>query len=170
MRIWLFIVLSILALGCQKQKNIIWVEEDPTFIVDKKGNIFNNKEWNKITHDPQQNYDAQISFQSNRLVINFENKTSLIFKPKESSCEERINEKFIDECSEEFFLAAICKDEEVNTLICANDTFFWEFSMQLSHNKEHLDSTCFKIRKLKNTKKVSHGKLVLHENEFKSYF
>ncbi len=169
MKIWLSILVVLLALGCQKQKNVVLNEDDPIYAIDNQGNIFvenNNIPLQNDNNSPK----TQISFQTNRLIINFENGSSLIFKSSENLCNEWELDKPLEACQEEYFLAAICKDEENSSIICSNDSVFWEFNIQLTQNKEGVDSTQFKIKKLKNQKKSLQGKMVLENTEKKPIF
>ncbi len=171
MKIWLSILILILALGCQKPKKVVLNDDDPIYTVDNQGNIFvENNDSINLTSISDNQAKTQISFQTNRLIINFNNGSSLIFKPCENLCNEWELEKNIDICQEEYFLAAICKDEDNSSIICSNDTVFWEFNIQLTHNKEGVDSTQLKIKKLKNQKKSLQGKMVLENAEKKSIF
>lgn len=170
MRIWSFIFIIILALGCQKPKNVILNDEEHLFTVDEKGNIYDPLQEEINSKKIEKKSTANISFQSNQVVINFYNGSSLILKPVENTCEEWSTEKTSDPCLEEYLVAAMCKDEENSTIICSNDSIYWEFNIHITQNKEGMDSTQLKIKKLKNYKKSSQDKMALEHSSPQSLF
>jgi len=163
-RIGFFTALLFITFGCQKPTTIVLNEEFPTYEIDKQGNVSVND--NKLDEKTEKKLENTVlSFQSNRMVINFSNGSSLILKPSNTSCEEWIPES-PTECLEEYFLAALCNENENATIVCSNDSVYWEFNIQLSQNKEGINSSSFKMKRLKYTpnKKSLQGKMVL-ENQ-----
>ncbi|GIV44865.1 MAG: hypothetical protein KatS3mg035_1988 [Bacteroidia bacterium] len=170
-RICFYVSLLIFVLGCQKQEVVLLNEEEHCFEINNEGEIISQAvgvNTGLVIQDTLQS--TRITFQSNRLVINLKNGTSIIFKPNENVCNEWEQESSMDSCQEEYFLAAICKDEENSSIICSNDSVFWEFNIQLTQNKEGVDSAQFKIKKFKNQKKSLQGKMVLENTEKKPIF
>ncbi len=144
-RYFYIIILLTLLSACQKGNVIVLNEEENCFEIDPVEKIFWNKD--KIQ---ETNPKPSIAFQSNRVIINFANGSTMILSTYENSCNELECEKTMDSCLEEYLIAALCDEDNNNTTIfCSSDTSFWELNIQLAQRKEGIDTSQFKIKRFK---------------------
>jgi hypothetical protein len=133
--------------GCHKPTVVVLNQEEHHYTIDKNGDVILSKNLPEAS-DSQISKKTTLTYQFQRVVINFSNGTSLIFKPMETDCFLSDNSDSLSNCLEENFLAAICTDDkQQSTILCLNDTALWELNVLITQNKEGIDSSSFKLKK-----------------------